>query len=174
MYFIPITYWFYNWEIAYKFQDGKKQDKVLQTGIKPKQNMRKGEEWCLYSKERLTIAISLRGLYLMGSWMAVGELERDSGIRQFGVWFTEPLSASCTVLGSHLTSGGLSFLLCEMGFIFSVHSASMGCLRNKWDNECGSLIETSELSWWGCYFFWEDTSGFPEGAHSRSHRVINV
>lgn len=58
----------------------------------------------------------------------------------------EPLSARCVVLGSHLTSGGVSFLLCKMGSIFSVHSASMGCLRNKWDNECGSLIETSELS----------------------------
>lgn len=59
----------------------------------------------------------------------------------------EALSARCVVLGSHLTSGGgVSFLLCKMGSIFSVHSASMGCLRNKWDNECGSLIETSELS----------------------------
>ena len=26
-----------------------------------------------------------------------------------------------------------------------VCSASMGCLRNKWDNECGNLLEMSEL-----------------------------
>lgn len=71
-----------------------------------------------------------------------GSLESDS----FESDSLVPLSARCVVLGSHLTSGGVSFLLCEMGSIFSERSASMGCLRNKWDNECGSLIETSELS----------------------------
>lgn len=50
-----------------------------------------------------------------------------------------------------------------MGWI-CVRSASTGCLRNKWDNECGNLTETSELEDETGIFFWEDTSQFPKGA----------
>lgn len=135
---------------------------------------KKREQWCLYTRCRPTNAISWREIIRCISWKAVGELERVFGIDSSEFDSLEPLSARCVVLWSHLTSGGVSFLLCEMGSIFSVRSASMGCLRNKWDNECGSLLEASELSWWGCYFFWEDTSSFPKGPHSRSHWVINV
>lgn len=67
------------------------------------------------------------------------------------------------VLVSPLISGGHSFLLHQMGWI-CVRSASMGCLRNKWDNECGNLTETSELEDEIGIFFWEDTSQFPKGA----------